>query len=175
MARSRITPLGAVLRGALAGATGIIMMDTVGYIRYRRGGGTSDPLSWEFGQPQDWDKVSTPGQVGKRLLECFTERPLSARWAPLTTNAVHWTYGVGWGSLYGVVAGSLEHAPPWYGAPFGAVVWISGYLVLPIGHFYKPLREYDRSTLARDLGSHLAYGGGTASAYRALTRAETLR
>jgi hypothetical protein len=170
LARSRITPLGAVLRGGLASAAGIAVMDTVGYVRYRRVGGTGSPLRWEFGGPQDWEKVSAPGQVGKRLVEAFTQRPLSARWAPLTNTVVHWAYGIGWGSLYGLVAGSLDEAPSWYGVPFGVVVWISGYLILPLGHLYKPLWEYDPPTLAKDLGTHLAYGLGTASAFHALSR-----
>src|SRR4030081_789342 len=114
-------------------------MDADGYIRYRRGGGTSAPLSWEFEQPHDWEKVSTPGQEGKRLVECFTQRPLEARGAPLTTNIIHWAYGTGGGCLYGLVAGSLDEAPPWYGVLFGGSVWISDYLILPLGNFYKPI------------------------------------
>jgi len=170
MACAYLTPLDAVLRGGLAGAAGIVAMDLVGYVRYRRGGGTDGPLRWEFGEPEDWEKVSTPGQVGKRLLEGFTQRPLSAKWAPLTTNVVHWAYGVGWGSLYGLVAGSLDEAPPWSGVPLGGAVWISSYLVLPLGHLYKPIWEYELPTLAADLGTHLAYGVATAGAFRALSR-----
>ena len=145
-------------------------MDSIDYARYRRGGGTDPPLRWEFGGPQDWAKVATPGQVGKRLLESFTRRRLSAKWAPLSNNVVHWAYGVGWGSIYGLIAGSLDEVPPWSGALFGGIVWISGYIILPLGHFYKPVWDYGPVILAADLGTHLAYGLGTASAYRALGR-----
>jgi hypothetical protein len=36
---SRMTPIGAVVRGLLAGAAGTAIMDAVWYARYRRDGG----------------------------------------------------------------------------------------------------------------------------------------
>ena len=68
-------------------------------------------------------------------------------------------------ALYGILAGSLREAYPLYGLPFGAAVWITGYVILPQGMIYKPIWEYDAKTLARDLSAHLAYGAGTAAAF----------
>ena len=52
-----------------------------------------------------------------------------------------------------------------YGLPYGALVWSSGYLLLPIAGLYKPIWEYDVRTLGDDLSAHLAYGVGTSSAF----------
>ena len=45
----------------------------------------------------------------------------------------------------------------------------SSYAVLPLAKLYKPIWEYDRKTLAKDLSAHLAYGLATAAAFRLLT------
>ena len=44
---------------------------------------------------------------------------------------MHWSYGSALGAFYGVLAGSLRRPHALYGLPFGAVVWVSGYLILP--------------------------------------------
>jgi hypothetical protein len=145
-------------------------MDLQEYIAYRREGGTSSLLAWEFGGIQNWEQASTPGQVGKRLVEAWTQEPLSPRWAALTNNIAHWAFGVQWGLPYGIVVGSKDPIPFWPGLPFGASVWLFGYAVLPLGHFYKPIWAYDARTLAKDLGSHLVYGAATGITFRLLTR-----
>ena len=57
------------------------------------------------------------------------------------------------------------------GAPFGALVWATGYVVLPASGVYKPIWEYDPKTLWKDLSAHLAYGIGTATAFALLRKA----
>jgi hypothetical protein len=162
-----VTPLGALSRGALAGAIGTVAMDLFWYARHRAQGGGNDPLSWEFGGPNDWEKVSAPGKLGKRLAESFTQRPLPERFARLTNNVMHWGYGIAWGAAFGVVAGSLPCPPRLSGPIFGATVWGSSYVVLPLAGLYKPIWEYGRRELAPDFAAHLAYGTGTALAFRA--------
>ena len=48
MSGSRSTPLGAIARGALAGAVGTLAMDAVWYVRHKRDGGKEAFLEWEF-------------------------------------------------------------------------------------------------------------------------------
>ena len=52
----------------------------------------------------------------------------------------------------------------------GAIVWITGYLILPEGGLYKPIWEYDARTLAWDLSGHLAYGAGTGATFWLFTK-----
>jgi len=160
-----MTPLAAMAGGLLAGVVGTISMDTVWYLRQRRAGGDKTPLEWEFGAIDGWDQAPYPGQAGKRLIEGFTQRELPDRWAWPVSTAMHWGYGAGWGALYGIVAGSLRKPDPLYGVPFGAVVWTSDYVTLPLAGLYKPIWKYDAKTLARDLTAHLTFGAGTAAAF----------
>jgi hypothetical protein len=161
-----MTPLGAVVRGAVAGAVGTVAMDAFWFARYRAGGGEQQPLTWEFGGPSRWDSVSAPAQVGRRLYEGFTQRPLDGRWARLTNNVMHWGYGVAWGSALGVLAGSLPRRRLLEGPVFGASVWASSYVVLPLAGLYKPIWRYSVGELAPDLAAHLIYGTVTDSAVR---------
>jgi len=168
MARSTLPPLGAVARGMLAGAVGIVAMDLLWFYRYKRGGGASGLLEWEFSVGvTDWDKAPAPAQVGKRLYEGLFQRELPAERAALTTNIMHWGYGLAWGALYGLVAGSVCLPRIRSGLAFGATVWTSDYVVLPLAKVYKPIWEYDAATLARDLSAHLVYGVATAAVFSA--------
>lgn len=165
-----MTPLAAVVSGAVAGAVGTAAMDAVRYLMYRRGGGTDSLRKWEFPPVESWEQAPDPGQVAKRLAEGFTGRPIPDRWAWLISTLAHWGYGPAWGVGYGVLAGSLRQQRAWYGLPFGVLVWASGYVLLPEAGLYKPIWEYDSATLARDLAGHLAYGASTGAAFCALAR-----
>ncbi len=160
-----LTPLAAVAVGLLAGAVGTVCLDTVQYLKHRRSGGTDSPLAWEFAPIATWEQAPAPGQVAQRVVEGFTQRKLPDRWAFPISTAMHWAYGSSAAALYGILAGSLRSPHAAYGLPFGAAVWVSGYVILPEGGLYKPIFEYDAKTLAWDLSGHLAYGAGTGVAF----------
>jgi hypothetical protein len=73
------------------------------------------------------------------------------------------------GALYGIAAESLGQPRTWYGLPFGAGVSAVDYAVLPAAGLYKPIQDYDRQTLAKNLTAHLVYGITTAGALRLLS------
>jgi len=167
--RSPLSPIGAVVRGAVAGTVGTLAMDLVWYRRYRHGGGDDSFTAWEFSSSTlTWDEAAAPAQVGRRVLGGFLQRELPESWAGPTNNVVHWVYGLMWGAGYGIVAGSLRVAKVRYGPAFGTIVCGSGYVVLPLAKLYKPIWEYDATTLAKDLSAHMAFGLGTAGAFRLL-------
>ncbi|MEU8240934.1 hypothetical protein AB0C07_22045 [Actinoplanes missouriensis] len=164
-----MTPLGAVIKGLVAGAAGTLAMDTLLYLRYRRGGGTDSFPSWEFSAGvTTWDDAPAPAQVGRRLFEGLFQRRLDDRHARLVNNITHWGYGMTAGAGYGLLAGSLRRPRVAYGPGFGAAVWAAGYAVLPQAGLYKPIYEYDRTTLAKDLSAHLVYGTTTAATFAAV-------
>lgn len=165
---AHLTPIGAAVRGAVAGVVGIAAMDAFLYARYRSGGGAQEPIGWEFGGPSDWESVSAPAQVGRRLYEGFRQRPLEARHARLTNNVMHWGYGIAWGGLLGLAGGSLRRTRPVHGPMFGAAVWGSSYVSLPLAGLYKPIWEYSFQELAPDLVAHLVYGTATERTFRTL-------
>jgi hypothetical protein len=160
-----LTPLAAVATGLLAGAVGTVCLDAVQYLKYRRAGGTEDPLAWEFAPIDSWETAPDPGQVAKRLIEGFTQSKLPDRLAWPISTAAHWAYGSAAGAAYGVLAGSLPTPHPRYGLPFGAALFANDYIALPAAGLYKPILEYDAKTLAWDLSGHLAFGAGTAATF----------
>jgi hypothetical protein len=166
---SRLTPLGALTRGVVAGAAGTAAMDLVMYRRYRREGGAQGLVEWEFSAGlEDWDGAAAPAQVGRRVVEGLFQVELAPRWARLTNNVMHWGYGLAWGVQYGLVAGSSRSRRRGYGPALGAVAFATGYVILPLAKLYKPIWEYDAPTLAKDLSAHLVYGVVTAEAFRLL-------
>lgn len=165
-----LTPLAAVAAGLLAGAVGTAAMDAVLYARYRRGGGQDAPMAWEFPPTESWQQASDPGQVVKRVVEGFTQRPIPDRWARAATIAAHWGFGAASGAAYGVLAGSRRRPRPADGLLFGAAVWALGYVVLPQAGLYEQIWKYDVETLAKDLNAHLAYGAVTAAAFSLLSK-----
>lgn len=168
MSMRRMTPLGAVFRGLVAAVAGTAVMDLQQYVGYRLGGGKTGFLDWEFGGIENWKETSAPGKVGERLVEAWTGKQPAPQWADLTNNIMHWGFGVQWGIVYGIVAGSMEPPPVLLGPPFGAFVWLFGYVVLPLGHFYQPIWDYNAKTLAKGLGTHLVYGATTGAVFRLL-------
>jgi hypothetical protein len=165
-----MTPVGAVVRGLAAAAAGTLAMDLLLFARYKRGDGKSGFREWELSSTiEGWDQAPAPAQVGKRVVEGLFRRTLPDRVAPLVNNITHWGYGIVGGAPYGVLVGSLRAPRVWSGVPFGAGVWASGYVVLPAAGLYRPIWEYDRRTLANDLGAHLVYGLATAAVFRMLS------
>ena len=165
--RTTMTPLGAVVRGLAAAAVGTAAMDGLLFVRYRRDGGKASFAGWEFSSDvASWDEAPAPAQVGQRLVDGVFGRELSPDRISLVNNITHWGYGVLGGAQYGVLAGSLRQPRVICGLPFGALVWAASYVVLPAAKLYKPIWEYDRVTLAKDLSAHLVYGLATATAFR---------
>jgi hypothetical protein len=170
--KNSMSPLGAVARGLVAGAVGTVAMDLLWYQRYKRGGGESGFLKWEFSSELcTWENAPAPALVGKRLAEGFLQREVPAERAALVNNLVHWVYGINWGTVYGIVGGTIGPRKVYLGLPFGAGVWTSSYVLLPLAKLYKPIWEYDLETLGRDLSAHLVYGIGTSATFAALSMA----
>ena len=95
--KNSITPLAAVVAGSPAAAVGIICLDAVQYLKYRRTGGRGTRLEWKFAPVDNWEKPPDPGQVGKHLIEGCTQRELSGRWGRPVSTVMHWSYGSAWG------------------------------------------------------------------------------
>jgi hypothetical protein len=164
------TPVGAVVRGLVAGAIGTAAMDVLLFTRYRRDGGKTPFAHWELSSGlKGWEDAPAPAQVGKRLVEGLFDLELPPERAPLVNNLTHWGFGMLSGAQYGLVAGSLPRPRIGYGLPFGAIVWASGYVVLPAAKLYEPIWKYDVKTLGNDLRAHLVYGLATAAAWRLIS------
>ncbi|MGH9126187.1 MAG: hypothetical protein ACRDZ8_15900 [Acidimicrobiales bacterium] len=167
-----MSAVGAIVRGAVAGAVGIVAFDAYNYGLYRSGGGTDAPLAWEFSAGLDsWDHAPAPALVGKRIYEGLLQKELPATSARTVNNVMHWGYGIVWGAQYGILASSLRRRRL-QGQVFGTLVFLSGYAVLPLAKLYKPIWEYDAKVLAKDWSAHLTFGTTTAAAFSVLAGKE---
>ena len=167
----KVSPVTAVAVGAAAGAVGTAAMDLVWFRRYRKGGGQQGLLAWETADGVDkWDDTSGPGQLGRLLVEGFTQHELADRWARTSTNVMHWATGLAWGAQFGIVANSTQRRSWALGLLLGPLVWLASYVLMPLAKLYKPIWEYDRKTLGKDLSAHLVYGAATGATFAAFTR-----
>ncbi|WP_157780383.1 hypothetical protein [Leifsonia xyli] len=165
------TPLGGITRGAAAGVVGTLAFDLWLYLQYRRGHGHEDFADWEFSADvTGWDGAPAPAQVGRRIVNGLFETDLPDSRAALFNNIAHWAYALGGATAYGVLAGSLRRPHTGYGLLLGAGMWLSGYVILPPMHLYKPITEYDAKTLGKDLAAHLVYGAATGATFSGLSR-----
>jgi len=167
----RLSTVGAVWRGILAGAVGTIAMDLLWFYRYKRGGGESGFLDWELStETSSWEAAPAPAHIGRRLLEAVFHRQVPVEQVALVNDVMHWSYGLFWGTGYGIVARSVAAPPPLRaGVAFGSTVWAGDYVILPLAKVYKPLWKYDAKTLVDDLSAHLVFGAATATAFRMLS------
>jgi hypothetical protein len=157
--------------GLLAGLAGTLAMDLVWYTRYKRGGGQSRFLKWEFASaPAAWDDASAPAKVGKLLYETATHTDLGPAAIPITTNLMHWAYGTQWGVVLALALGDERRIELIQAPLLGALVWLASYVSLPIAGFYKPIWCYAPKTLWQDLSAHLVYGAGAAAAFKLTCR-----
>jgi hypothetical protein len=168
-AGERMTPVGAVARGTAAGVVGTLAFDLWLYLQYRRGRGKEPFPDWEFSADvTGWDNAPAPAQVGRRIVDGLLEKELPDDRAASMNNIAHWVYGLSGATVYGLLAGSLRRPRAGYGLLLGVGMWLSGYVILPPLHLYKPITEYDAKTLGKDLAAHLVYGTTTGAVFASL-------
>ncbi len=133
-------------------------MDALWYQRYRREGGVSSFIDWEFGGPaQTFADAGAPAEFARELASrLHFELPSSS--ARLANNIVHWTTGLGWGLAHSVVRTFTPLATLTSGVATGATAFATSYSVLPRMGIYKQLGDYDGETLWQDLSAHLVFG-----------------
>ncbi len=122
--------------------------------------------------PRDpWEQASMPAQVARRISEGLFQQDVAPARIPVLTHVMHWAYGTGWGAVYGLVRGSRAgHPTTREGLAFGLEVWAMSYVELvPMGLYQLPWK-YPAKDIATEVGFHLAYGAGTAMAFRLLDR-----
>lgn len=159
------TPLGALLRGLLAGSGGTALMTV--YQELVQSGEESGNGNQPESEAERWQQAPAPAQVAKRVLEGVFHEDVPAERIPLLTTAMHWLYGTTLGGIYGLVQGTVRANPLVAGLAFGGGAWVLSYAQLvPMG-IYEPPWRYPAKTLAVDLSYHLVYGVGVAGSYEA--------
>ena len=96
-----------------------------------------------------WDNAPAPALVAKRLLEGVLGHEIRRGTRALSTTPRTGGSASPTAPSYGLLLGSRRKPRVWFGLPFGAAVWVSGYVVLPPFGVYKPIWKYDLETLGR--------------------------
>jgi hypothetical protein len=166
------TPLGAVARGVVAGLVGTGLMTVAQELSAKLhssgDGGQQGGDGEQHGEQDPWDQASAPAKVAKRVSEGVFGHEVPAERIPLLTHGMHWGYGTGWGGVYGLAQGSLPPSTLRPGLLFGSTVWAMSYVQLvPMG-LYEPPWKYAAKDIAMEVGYHLVYGLGVASAFKVL-------
>jgi hypothetical protein len=166
---ARVSPLGAVTRGVVAGLVGTAAMTAHQEIRARIREARHPAGERTGEEPVDpWQSAPAPAQVARRVLEGVFQRQVPPEEISTLTNAMHWTYGAGWGAVYGLLRSSIGGSSAAFGPAFGFTVWAMSYVELvPMG-LYEPPWDYAVTSIANDIGYHLTYGTATAMAYAVL-------
>jgi hypothetical protein len=142
-------------RGLLAGAAGTAAM-------------TAAQTAWLKARGEE--PSTTPAEVGRRIVEGVLQRDVPEQRMGALNNVMHWLYGTSWGVLFGLARAGRGAAPLADGAPFAGVVWGASLVQLPAIGLAPPVWKYPPQQLASDVGFHLVYGVGVATAYALLDR-----
>lgn len=176
---THLTPVGAVARGLAAGVFGTALMTIAQELSVKlqapqdsdqQGDDQQSDEQRGDEQPDEdpWEQASMPAKVGRRISEGVFEREVSPERISLLTHVMHWAYGTAWGTVYGLIGGTFRPRPLPAGLSFGGAVWAMSYVQLvPMG-LYEPPWKYPRKDIAMEVGYHLVYGVGVASAHRVL-------
>jgi hypothetical protein len=166
-----MTAIAPLARGAVAGVVGTLAMDSVWYRRYRSGGGDSPFPKWEAtGEIESWEKAPAPAQMAKKVIEGVSGSEVPVERAGALNNVMHWGYGIAWTAGYAAGLALTGRTPKlWHGPVFGATVWASDYVTLPLAGVYEPIWKYDAQTLWKDLSAHLVFGATAGTVLRGLT------
>jgi hypothetical protein len=165
--RSRApSPLGALVRGMVAGVAGAALQSL--FLRATsRWTPEATQLSPENGgKPAREQKENNLETAGRRVVEGLMQRgPLRAVEKRRAATAVHYLFGAAWGGLYGLWRESGRSS----GTAFGALVWMaSDNLILPAFRLSGWPQRYRLAEHGYALQAHLTYGVGTAAAYALL-------
>lgn len=172
----KLAPFGAVVRGLAAGAFGTALMTGWQGLTMKLRSSSEDSTrrgETEPGGPEQddpWQRASAPAKVGRKILEGVFDYEVPPEGIGLLTNVMHWSYGISWGAVYGLIRRSASGSAVHGGLKFGSAVWAMSYVTLvPLG-IYRPPWKYSPGELALDLSYHLAYGMGVGLGHEAIAK-----
>lgn len=161
------SPLGALVKGLVAGAVGAFLQNQFYKLTERAGlkpdGRRVGPE--EGGKPEP-EQEDTFESAANRFAAAADRGPLAGDAKKAGGAAVHYLFGAAWGALYGL---SRETWPKMPALLFSTVVWaVSDNLLLPLMRLGAWPHKYTVKEHAYALNAHFVFGLGTSSAYSLL-------
>lgn len=167
--RRGITPLGAVVRGAIAGGTGALAQ-TLFFNTTESIAPTPPEGAFEPPDPLQESEGETE-TVARRAYEgLFARGELSERAKPRAGLLVHVGFGASWGALYGLA----REQRAWWSTPLGVLaysttVWmVSDNVIVPTARLAGPATRYPFRSHAYAWAAHVVYGVALAASYGAM-------
>jgi hypothetical protein len=111
----------------------------------------------------------TPAEAAEAVLDV---EPKDEEAEARFSNLVHWGYGIGWGSVRGLLASAGLTGPAATVTHLG-LLWGSEQLVLPALNVSAPVFKYGGKATATDLLHHTVYAAATGLAYAYLDRTQS--
>ena len=155
------SPLGAVLKGALAGALATVVSYSTGRVLF---GPFAPPefLARRGGTPP-------PHRLVQKFASGIFEVELSERQQANWVWGVHFGYGAFWGVIYALLQSSLHLPALLHGPLYGFAVWVAGHFYLmPSTKISAPASKQPRSIAGRWAAVNLVWGLVTALLYARL-------
>jgi len=157
------SPLTVIVKGALAGAAGTAVMGAF----MERAPQILDSFGVKLPEERPGPTApDTPTEaMAERIAEGVAQQPLDDAAKATAGQAVHWSYGSGWGAIFGVMQSTLKLPHLVHGAVFGLLVGIVGDTLLPAMRLQRDPRTNPGEINLMHLGSHVVYGVTTALVY----------
>ena len=115
-------------------------------------------------------KEEPTAALAKRAAKTALGKELPQDQAKQLGNAVHWCYGMLWGSVYGVLRDRFPAMSAAGGLPFGVALDVLGEgMLLPAFRLSPPATQFPVSTHLRDVTAHYAYAATTECVCATLT------
>jgi hypothetical protein len=166
-----LSPLGAIVRGLLAGAVGSLVQNR--FFQATKSLAPPTPKdAFEPPEPQQREEHATE-TVARRAVEDFMRRgPLTEKQKRTAGEIVHYVFGALWGMVYALFAESrLRRGRPLAVTTFSSAVWMtSDNLILPSFRLAGRPQRYPAENHVYAWAAHLAYGASVAVIYGVLRR-----
>jgi hypothetical protein len=179
------TPLIVALKGAAAGLVGTAVLtlfrdqapkvlEAFGMEAQQEPGDTKSGQGPKQAQgedtPQDEDP---PSKLAEKISEEVFEKPIGEREKRVAGQMLHWTYGAGWGALYGIVQSSLR-MPHWlHGTLLGGLVGLIAATVVPSMNIMPTPAEMPPPQRAIGMAMPMLFGWTTALFFRLFSRSQS--
>jgi len=169
MAATQITPIGALVRGMIAGALASGVQSLFFRLTSRLEPGIPTNV---FQPPEEKQKHETQlDTVARRFVENLAQRgPFSDEQKQKVGTLIHYGFGARWGMLYGLLRESYPQMRSLRGVVFySSVVWmISDNLILPVFRLAAWPNRYSWKTHTYAWSAHLVFGFAVWGSYEGL-------
>lgn len=175
----RESPLEVTIKGAAAGLAGTAVLTVAMSLAPK----LMQQLGMSEGQSQGGQRPKQQAtneqaneepteKLAGKIAEGVFEKPLDEDAKQVAGQPIRWSYGAGWGAVYGIAQSSLRLPHFLHGSIFGTLVGVVASTLVPAMGLTPPPTSQPMPKNAMQFGMHLLYGWVTALAFHVLSSDE---